>query len=128
MLTMERPAAEAAVSGTFSYWCEWVGTDPVTGAVFFLGAESELNPRLAMRWAYARGQAIAPQLTPPASWVIGGWLQDDRERLKAVHQLTDGVEYVLTVREESAKYMLTIRPIPSVPLVADAEHGGDGSW
>ncbi|WP_161790180.1 hypothetical protein [Streptacidiphilus carbonis] len=55
-------------------------------------------------------------------------MQDEHERLKAVHQLSEGKEYVLTVHEESAHYTLTIRPIPPVPAVADSEFGGDGDW
>ncbi|MFC1405720.1 MULTISPECIES: hypothetical protein [Streptacidiphilus] len=123
MLTMERPGVEAAAHDTFSYWCQWFATNPATGAAYSLGGAAALTPRLAMRWARQRGQDIGPQLNPPGSWVIDGWLQDERELAKALYQLTVGITYDLTVYEESAEYALTIRPI-AIPPITDPANGG----
>ena len=112
---------------TYSYWCQWSGRNSVTGDVFSLGGTAARTPRLAMRWAYQRALDIGPQLSPPASWVIDGWMQDERELEKALHNLTVGTEYVLTIYEESTEFALVVRPVAGPPVSAPG-FGGYGSW
>ena len=120
MLTIERPAVQSPTVDVAGYWCQWSGINPATGIVHPLGGAATLTPRLAMRWAHQRAQAIATQLDPPASWVISGWTQDLAELERALYQIRVGIEYTRTFYEESARYVLSVRPVtddqPTAPI------------
>ncbi|MFJ2554964.1 MULTISPECIES: hypothetical protein [unclassified Streptomyces] len=107
--TQTRPStARASRAG---YWCEASAHTPGARTIW-LNSHPANSPRTALRWLRSRVQDITDQLDQP--YAQGHhWLTDEPEHERARTTLAHGETYVLTLHDDTTRYVLSARPTGS---------------
>ncbi|MGW6605260.1 hypothetical protein [Streptomyces sp. NPDC055036] len=91
------------------YWCEAAAHTPGSRTIW-LNSHPARSPRLALRWMCARIQDVTDQLDQPHAQPGHHWLIDETEHDRARTTLAHGETYVLTLYDDTTRYMLSARP------------------
>ncbi|WP_326611473.1 hypothetical protein OIE62_20425 [Streptomyces scopuliridis] len=91
------------------HWCEAAAHTPDSRTIW-LNSHRANSPRLALRWMCARVQDVTDQLDQPYAKPGHHWLTDEAERERARTTLAHGQTYVLTLYDDTTRYVLSARP------------------
>ncbi|WP_162793854.1 hypothetical protein [Streptomyces paludis] len=91
------------------YWCE-VNAHTPGGRIIWLNSHPTGSPRLALRWIYTRVQDVTDQFDQPYALPGHHWLTDEAEHERALTTLARGRTYVLTLYDDTTRYVLSARP------------------
>ncbi|MFE2937564.1 hypothetical protein ACFXKG_00575 [Streptomyces sp. NPDC059255] len=91
------------------YWCEASAHTPGARTIW-LNSHPANSPRTALRWLRSRVQDVTDQLDRPYAQPGHHWLTDEAEHERARTTLAHGETYVLTLHDDTTRYVLSARP------------------
>ncbi|MER8003995.1 hypothetical protein [Streptomyces sp. NPDC095613] len=94
------------------YWRE-ATAHTTTGRTVWLNSRPTSSPRTALRWFRSRVQDVTDQLDWPYAQPGRHWLTDEAEHDHARTTLAQGEPYVLTLHDDTTRYVLSARPTGS---------------
>ncbi|MFI5758158.1 hypothetical protein [Streptomyces sp. NPDC051569] len=101
-----RPLPASALST--GYWCE-AAAHTRDSRTIWLNSHRASSPQLAVRWMQTRVQDVTDQLDRPYAQPGHHRLTDETEHERARTTLTHGQTYVLTLYDDSTRYVLSAR-------------------